>query len=99
MTRALSAETGQQFDCCQAVVIGHLWGDQSIAYQATNQPARTVLEDLMRSTGGKESYSMRCEPMDKRFCFISVRGVETRRKPGTAPTSGVCSGDGYVANR
>lgn len=98
MTRALSAESGQQFDCCQAFVIGRLWGGQSITYQATNQPARTVLEDLMRSMGGKESYSMRCEPMDKRFCFISVGGVEARRKPGTAPASGVCSATGYGAN-
>jgi len=94
MTHALSAETGQQFDCCQAFVIGQLWGGQSIAYQATNQPARTVLEDLMRNAGGKESYSMRCEPMDKRFCFISVNRVGARRKPGTAPASGVCSGAG-----
>ena len=98
MTRALSAETGLQFDCCQALVMGHLWGEQSISYQATNQPARTVLEDLMRSMGGKESYSMRCEPMDKRFCFISVGGVETRRKPASAPKSGVCSAAGYGAN-
>ena len=97
MTRALSAETGQQFDCCQALVIGHLWGEQSITYQATNQPARTVLEDLMRSTGDKESYRMRCEPMDKRFCFISVRGVEARRKPGLT-ANGVCSGAGYGTN-
>lgn len=98
MTRALSTESAQQFDCCQAFVIGRLWGGQSITYQATNQPARTVLEDLMRSMGGKESYSMRCEPMDKRFCFISVGGVEARRKPGTAPASGVCSATGYDAN-
>ena len=98
MARALSTETGLQFDCCQALVMGHLWGEKSITYQATNQPARTVLEDLMRSTGGKESYSMRCEPMDKRFCFISVRGVEARRKPATAPASGVCSGVGYGAD-
>ena len=98
LTRALSMETGQQFDCCQAIVIGRPWGDQSITYQAAKQPARTVLEDLMRSTGDKESYSMRCEPMDKRFCFISVREVDARRKPGTAPASGVCSGAGYGAN-
>jgi hypothetical protein len=98
MTRALSAETGQQFNCCQAFVIGRPWGQPSITYQVTNQPARTVLEDLMRSMGDKESYSMRCEPMDKRFCFISVTGVEARRKPGTAPASGVCSGAGYAAN-
>ncbi|HWE87362.1 MAG TPA: hypothetical protein VG267_20620 [Terracidiphilus sp.] len=98
MTRALSAETGQYFDCCQAGVIGHLWGEQSITYQATNESARTVLEDLMRSMGGKESYSMRCEPMDKRFCFITVGSVEASRKPRTAAASGVCSGAGYDAN-
>jgi hypothetical protein len=98
MTRALSAGTGQQSDCCQALVIGHRWGEQSITYQAMNQPARTVLEDLMRSMGGKESYSMRCQPMDKQLCFISVRGVEARRKPATAPANGVCSMEGFGAN-
>jgi hypothetical protein len=90
MARALSAETGQQFGCCQAINIGHLWGEQSITYQATNKPTRNVLEHLMRSMGGNLSYSLRCQPMDERFCFISVRGVEARRKPATAPASGVC---------
>jgi hypothetical protein len=98
MARALNVETGQQFDCCEAMVIGHLWGEQSITYQATNQPARTVLEDLMRSMGSRESYNLRCEPMDRRFCFISVNGVEARRKPGSTPASGACSGAGYGAN-
>lgn len=95
MTRAMSAATGQSFDCCQAFVAGHLWGEQAITYQATNQPARTVLEDLMRATGSGESYSALCQPMDKRFCFIAVRGVEIRRKPGSAPKSGVCTAVGF----
>ena len=80
MTRALSAETGRQFDCCQALVIGHPWGEQSIPYQATNQPARTVLEDLMRRMGGKESYSLRCEPMDKQFWLTSRSAVIRQNK-------------------
>jgi hypothetical protein len=91
MAHALSAETGQQFGCCQAVIVGHLWGEQSITYQATNKPTRKVLEDLLRGTGVKASYSLRCQTMDERFGFIWVRGVEARRKPATAPASGVCS--------
>lgn len=97
MTRALSAETGQQFDCCQQMVFGTLWGEKSITYQATDMPARKVLEDLMRNTGTAESYKLWCEPLDKRFCFITV-GRDERRKPQTAPKSGVCTAAGYDGN-
>jgi hypothetical protein len=61
---------------------------------ATDQIARTVIEDLIGYVGGEQSYILRCEPMDKGFCFISVL-QDTIRKPPTAPQSGVCSALGY----
>jgi hypothetical protein len=94
MTRALSEATGLHFSCCQAMVIGQPWGMRSITYHATDQIARTVIEDLVGYVGGEQSYILRCQPMDKRFCFISVLR-DTIRKPPTAPQSGVCSALGY----
>jgi hypothetical protein len=55
---------------------------------------RTVIEDLIGYVGGEQSYILRCELMDKGFCFISVL-QDTIRKPPTAPQSGICSALGY----
>ena len=89
MTDALRDRSGKHFGCCVPIEPGHLWGEREITYRAENQPARTVLEDLLESSGKIVSYSLRCQPMDDR-CFIAVRGVESRRKPASAPASGVC---------
>jgi hypothetical protein len=91
---ALSSQTGYQFNCCQAMVIGRPWGSQTIHYEATDQLARLTLEDLMIAAGGNSSYVQRCEPMDKRFCFINV-GPALNRIPKSAPQSGVCGALGY----
>ena len=93
VTRAISETTGLDFSCCQAVVIGRPWGMRPITYHATDQIARTVIEDLIDYVGGEQSYILRCQPMDK-LCFISVL-QDTTRKPPTAPQSGVCSALGY----
>ncbi len=93
MTRALSDATGLRFDCCQTGVAGQPWGMRSITYHATDQVARTVLEDLIGYGGGEQSYVLRCDPMDK-LCVISLL-QDTVRKPPTAPQSGVCSAPGY----
>jgi hypothetical protein len=94
MTRALNDATGLHFSCCQAMVIGQPWGMRSVTYHATDQTARTVMEDLIGNAGGDQSYVLRCEPLSERFCFISVVR-DTIRKPPTAPQSGVCSALGY----
>ena len=79
------------FDCCQALIAGIPWGSGKIKYQAAGVSARAVLEDLMEQTGGKQSYNLRCQPLDTRWCFISVQRVRDRRK---AP-EGVCAALGY----
>jgi hypothetical protein len=94
MSRQLSDETGQHFACCQAFVVGHLWGMESINYQATDRPARTVLADLIGASGDGQSYNASCQPMDNRFCFISVH-ANVNRKPATAPKGGMCTALGY----
>jgi hypothetical protein len=62
-----------------------------VTYQANGIPAREVLEDLMAKVGEEESYSLRCEPLDKRFCFINVQSVLNRVQ---AP-SGECTALGF----
>lgn len=94
MSQNLSDATGLHFDCCQSAVIGKFWGMKSMTYAATDRAARSVLEDLIANTGDEESYALTCEPLDKRFCFITVR-ADLVRKPSTAPQSGVCSALGY----
>ena len=94
MSRQLSDEAGQHFSCCQAFVVGHLWGMESINYQATDRPARTVLADLIGATGDGQSYNASCQPMDNRFCFITVH-ANVNRKPATAPQRGMCTALGY----
>jgi hypothetical protein len=94
LAEALSSQTGYQFNCCQAGVIGRPWGSQTIYYEATDQVARLTLEDLMIAAGGNSSYVQRCEPMDKRFCFINVEPA-LNRIPKSAPQSGVCAALGY----
>jgi hypothetical protein len=91
---ALSSQTGYKFSCCQAMVIGRPWGSQTMRYEATDQVARLTLEDLMIAAGGNSSYVQRCEPMEKRFCFINVEPA-LNRIPKTAPQSGVCAALGY----
>ncbi len=94
MTMALSAATSMQFSCCQPSIVGRGWGTQRITYHATDQQARKVMEDLLTATGGKESYILRCQPLDKRWCFITVHTNEVRT-PDTSSQSGVCSARGY----
>jgi hypothetical protein len=94
MSQKLSDATGLHFDCCQSLVIGQPWGMKSMTYGAIDQTARSVLEDLIANIGNEESYALTCEPLDKRFCFITVRS-DVVRKPATVPQGGVCSALGY----
>lgn len=95
LTDALTANTGQKFFCCAATIPGPgpLIGP-TITYQATDKPARAVLEDLMVEA---ESYDLLCQPMDKRFCRINVHS-DTTEMPERSPQSGVCSAFGYKSN-
>lgn len=97
LSETLTSDTGYHFSCCQAVVAGQFWGSRTVHYEATGQTARLILEDLLIAAGGATSFVQRCEPMDKRFCFINVEPT-INRVPAAAPQSGVCGALGYDAN-
>jgi hypothetical protein len=48
----------------------------------------------MIAAGGATSFVQRCEPMDKRFCFINVEPT-VNRVPATAPQTAECTALGY----
>jgi hypothetical protein len=92
MTDQMSDALGMDFSCCQVMVVGHPWGGNSIEYGANRITARMLLQDLLAHTGN-ESYSLRCEPLDKRFCFINVRATSER----LLDSGRTCSAPGYDA--
>lgn len=92
LAESLTSHTGYHFSCCMA--IGGRWGSQTLNYEATDQPARLIFEDLMIATGAT-SFVQRCEPLDKRWCFISLVGTWNRVN---ARQSGVCTALGYRPN-
>ncbi len=92
LTEALRRATGQQFSCCQAYIAGIPWGMRFVTYEASGRAARDVLEDLLDLAAAHESYSLRCEPLDKRFCFINVEPRTGDRKP---KGDGVCTALGW----
>ena len=94
MASSVSEASGSHFDCCQAIVMGWPWGGKSVTYQANGTPAREVLEDLMAKIEEEESYSLRCEPLGKRFCFINVHSVLKR----VHTPSGECTALGYESH-
>ena len=42
LSETLTSDTVQHFSSCQAMVIGQLWGSQTLHYEATDQPARLI---------------------------------------------------------
>lgn len=94
LARTLTADTGYHLSCCQAIVMGQLWGSQTIKYEASDQTARLTLEDLMIAAHGPSAFVLRCEPMDKRFCFMNVLPV-VNRVPATSQQTVVCTALGY----
>src|SRR6185312_14104145 len=93
LTSALTAKTGYYFYCCQPMVIGDFWGTVPLAYDAANQSARNILQDMMIAAAGTTSYVLRCEPTG-RSCWINLTATQ-HRIPPTAPQSGRCSAFGY----
>ena len=72
MAEQMTVASGNRFHCCEMGMTGRGWGSRVIRYQAVNRRARDVLEDLLVENGLHESYTFRCQPLDKRFCFINV---------------------------
>jgi hypothetical protein len=75
---ALSAQTGFHVSCCQASVGGVPWGMQTVAFEAHEETARSVLIRLMQAAGGGTHYLQRCDPVrpgQQTWCFINVAGT------------------------
>jgi hypothetical protein len=72
---SLSSQTGLKVDCCQSIVVGIPWGLAVMPFEASDEPARKVLERLIRleSTPPRDSWLLRCD--DSGGCFINVTSV------------------------
>jgi hypothetical protein len=84
MTDALSAQTGFHISCCQSVIAGFPWGMDNIAFEARDEPARSVLLRLIRSVRGRYYYLERCDPVSPgrpTWCFINVQGFPPELSP------------------
>lgn len=93
MTAELSAQTGLRVSCCQAFVAGIPWGMTRVAFEAHDEPARSVLKRLIASDlqGRATGYYwlQRCDPLPSAWCFINlsyVPGKAERIHPEPAPS-------------
>lgn len=93
---SLTSKTGYRFSCCHDFFFEGAVSLKTIHFEAADQTARLILEDLIIADPNGGSYRLMCEPMGKRFCFIGVEPTE-HRIPRTAPQSGVCAASGYDA--
>ena len=78
MTDSLSAQTGFQVSCCQAVIAGYPWGMENVTFEAQDESARSVLLRLIAETKGRYYYLQRCAPVSpgrQTFCFINLQAV------------------------
>ena len=77
MASALSLQTGKRVSCCQASVAGVPWGLASVTFEATDEPARSVLKRLIvASLNGQPNHSyawtVRCDPNPAGWCFVNL---------------------------
>jgi hypothetical protein len=78
MASSLSVQTGLHVSCCQSAVAGIPWGLPEVRFEADHEPARKVLERLIRlnlpsQQGSSRAYwLLRC---DSGWCAINLRGV------------------------
>jgi hypothetical protein len=78
MAEALSAQTGFHVSCCQASVAGIPWGMEKLPFEASDEPARSVLLRLIRSVRGRYFYLQRCDPVQsgrQTWCFLNVQAL------------------------
>ena len=78
MADALSAQTGMHVSCCQSFVAGIPWGMAVVSFEAQDEPARKVLERLIRlsqtasTVSSRYYWLLRC---DSGWCFINLEHV------------------------
>ncbi len=88
MSDALSAQTGFRVSCCQSAIGGYPWGMERVAFEARDEPARSVLRRLIRSVNGRWYYLERCDPVSAghtTWCFINVVGLAPKQSPQSSP--------------
>jgi len=82
MADALSTQTGLRVSCCQAFVAGIPWGMREVAFEARDEPARSVLKRLIAASleGRPNGYYWleRCDPLPSRWCFINLHYIPPR---------------------
>jgi hypothetical protein len=82
MAEALSAQTGIHVGCCQAMIAGVPWGLPSIPFEASDEPARSVLKRLIvAASPGRRPWNywlLRCSPYPAAFCFINLSFAAVR---------------------
>jgi hypothetical protein len=75
MADALSAQTGLRVSCCQSGFTGIPWGMAVVPFEATDEPARKVLERLIaldqesNTVSSRKNWLLHC---DKEWCFINL---------------------------
>jgi hypothetical protein len=79
MADALSEQTGLRVGCCQGVVNGIPWGMKAVAFEARDEPARSVLKRLIAASleGQPNGYYwlQRCDPQPSQWCFINLQHI------------------------
>jgi hypothetical protein len=82
MADALSAQTGLRVSCCQGFVAGVPWGMREVAFEARDEPARSVLKRLIAASleGRPNGYYwlQRCDPLRSQWCVINLQYVTPR---------------------
>jgi hypothetical protein len=90
MADALSAQTGLRVSCCQGVVAGIPWGMREVAFEARDEPARSVLKRLITASleGRSNGYYwlQRCDPLPSNWCFINLQHIPARMGPSEQHT-------------
>jgi len=79
MAAELSAQTGLRISCCQGAVGGIPWGMTYSAFEARDEPARSVLKRLiaisLEGRPNKYYWLQRSDPEPSRWCFINLLHV------------------------
>jgi hypothetical protein len=91
LTESLQQQTGVRVSCCQATVAGIPWGSTVVSFGAKDEPARSVLLQLLRLEPGRDGlvqsdHRLKGDPGEHwrwtmrceprdAWCFISVTAI------------------------
>jgi hypothetical protein len=75
MADSLSSQTGLRVNCCQSMVAGIPWGMKEAQFEARDEPARKILERLIRLDQQSEVANSRkywLQRCDSKWCSIDL---------------------------